>query len=353
VSRKLRILYVGEFMTPQYDDAMADAFEALGHIVSRFKVYDKLDYSSYIGKLQNRFLLGPNYNYLWKLFFEVAVSFSPDVIYFRKPVEFPRRILEKVKKATGAYFVQYMNDDPFGPDSNKHWLKYFKENIDFFDIHFVFRLINVEEYYKHGAKLVKVLLPYYVPKFHFSPSLPNESTNQFQYDAIFSGHGEQDIRVDCFESILRSGLSLHLSGSGFDKFAKNRLHSSLLPVQYAKSEDYRNLVFYSNASLCFFSKRNRDKLTTRVFEIPAIGGVLVAERNDYVTRFLKEEEEAFFFSTENECVSILKMLKVNPNLRDDVAKKGQLRITKDRHDVFTRGSEVISSILSTAYEIID
>jgi len=339
-----KILQVGEFLVPQYDEAIAKGFEALGHEVLRFKAGSRVRNVGYINKIQNRLLFGPNYFSLWKDLLVTAKNFLPDIIYFRRPLEYPRSFLKKLKRTTGAVMVEFMNDDPFGPDKNKHWFRYYKHTIDLFDIHFAFRELNMNEFYAHGAKQVELLLPCFVPELHKNPVPHEKEMHEYDVDALFIGHGENDGRAGIFDAIVENGLSLKLGGSRFEKFSSRRPHEKVLPATYIKGEAYAKSIYGALTSLCLYSKRNRDIITYRAFEIPAIGGLLLAQRNDFITSIFKEGEEAYFFSTAEECVSIIKHLKENPQERNRVAINGQKKVLAGGHTSYNRAASIITSI---------
>lgn len=341
-----RILQIGEFETPQYDEAMARAFESLGHTVRRFKHYDYRRPKSLFDKVQNRLLTGPNYWRLWRDVLVAAEEFKPDIIYYRRPNELPPKVMVELRKTTGAIVVSYQNDDPFGLDRHKHFFKNFHRTIPYYDVHFVFRTLNIEDLRKSGVKDVEVLLPYYVAEMHHDRTLSDIEKERFRADAIFLGHGEADNRVDAFNGLIEAGLGLKLGGSGFEKYAKGHPHERLLPASYYGKDIYSQAIKGANCALCFFSKLNRDVLTTRVFEIPACGGVLVAERNQTIETFFKDKEEAFFFSSTDELVGIVQLLKNDPQLREAVAQRGRERLLNGKHEVHDRAQQIIQKVES-------
>lgn len=339
-----RILQIGEFETPQYDEAIAHGFEELGHEVYRFKHFDYIRPVKIFDRIQNRLLSGPNYWRLWNDILSVAEEFKPHIVYYRRPNELPPHILTRLRSISHSILVSYQNDDPFGPDIDKHWFKNFHKNISYFDIHFTFRELNIEDYRRSGAKNVQVLLPYYVSEMHHPSVLTEEEMVHLRSDALFIGHGESDNRLEAFDKLIEADLSLTLGGSGFEKYAKGRPHEKLLPTKYFGKEIYSKALQSANCALCFFSKRNRDVMTTRVFEIPACKGVLVAERNETVKRFFEDKKEAFFFSSTSELIEIVKLLKRDKNLRNDIALRGHNRLLAQNHEAVDRARQIITAI---------
>lgn len=339
----MKILYVGEFCTPQYDDAMADALSGLGCSVIKFKTYNYLRPGNINLKIQYKLMFGPNFIKLWIDLYNISKLTMPDIIYFRRPIEFPPWLLGLIKRRTNAILIEYMNDDPFGLNTNKQWFRYFKKSIHLFDMHFVFRSVNINEFYKAGAKNVELLFPYYVKNIHKPSPLSPAELSEFSCDAIFIGHGENDVRCDCFDAIIEEGLSLKLAGSNFEKYAASRAHHVLMPTAYYGPEQYAKAIKAANASLCFFSNENRDVITTRVFEIPACGGVLVSQRNYLITSIFNDGSEALFFDNPAELVSIIKLLKRDNNLRNSILENGMQKVLKNNHEVRDRARLIISA----------
>jgi spore maturation protein CgeB len=101
-------------------------------------------------------------------------------------------------------------------------------------------------------------------------------------------------------------------------------------VEYAKA------LCGADICLCFLSKINRDVYTRRCFEIPACGRLLLAERTYELQTLFKEDEEACFFSSEEELTNKVCWLLENPTIRNKIAESGQKRVWKDGHDIYSR-----------------
>jgi spore maturation protein CgeB len=337
----LRILYVGEFATPQYDQAMANALAAAGCAVERLAVYPYVQGEGLWPKLQHHFLWGPRFRRLYHDLLATAVRFRPDAVYFRRPVEFPSPVLRRLRQHTAAVLAEYMNDDPFGPDRHRHWFRHYRRTIPLFDVHFAFREPNAAELRAAGAPRVELLWPYYVAALHYPRELREVDRAAFACDAVFVGHGEAGFRNGCFDALLEAGISLRLYGSGFEPHAAGRPHARLLPTRYLGPDEYATALQAAHCALCFFSERNRDLLTTRVFEILACGAVLVAQRNPLMKALLSDGQEAFLFDSPAELVEIVRALKGNPDLQKRVAQAGRRWVLTNHHEVSDRAAAVL------------
>lgn len=332
---------IAEFATLQYDQAIKEGFESLGHEVEKIKVHDYISRIRLYKRIQGRLMLGPSFIRLWSDVIRKSRLYKPDLIYFRIPIYFPAFIIKRLKKISRAIIIQYMNDDPYGDKKNAHFYKYYYKSIIHYDKIFAFRELNIPEYFEYGAKSVEVLLPYYVDKYH---KREFEDLSEFENDALFVGHGENDFRLDCFDAILKDGLDLKLAGSGFEPYSKNRLFNELLPTHYLKPEEYYNAIKNSICSLCFFSSLNRDIITTRVFEITAMGGLLVCQRSTLVESIFEEGKEAFFFSTPEELVQIINYLKTNIVIRNTIAKASQNKVLESKNESIDRCKQILLAV---------
>lgn len=334
----MRILVVGEFTAYHHEEAFCRAFEDLGNEVSRFSTDGLINGRTTYNKLERRLMLGPLFILMWAIFFYKVKFGQYDLIFFRKPMYFPRFILKMSRFVSRkSLFFEYWNDDPFGPDYSREWNKYIHRTIPFFDLNYVFREKNVPEFQEAGSRKTHILFPYYVSSEHWR-SIKENPERQITY----IGHGEDDLRLDCFDSLLTEKLDLHLAGSGYEIFSKGRKFNKLLPTIYFSGGEYSNALNNSSGCLAFYSKRNNDKYTTRTFEIPAAGSVLISERTGEVESWFDEDEEAIFFSSSEELLLKVRDLISNPAKRNRIASNGQAKLLMLKAEVKDRACQIIS-----------
>jgi spore maturation protein CgeB len=106
--------------------------------------------------------------------------------------------------------------------------------------------------------------------------------------------------------------------------------------------EYARAISESSATLCFFSTQNNDELTSRVFEIPACGGLLLSWRTQRLTEVFEDRKEAFFFSNIPELLQVARTLAESPELVAETKQRGMRRLVTSRYSVVDRCEDALA-----------
>jgi spore maturation protein CgeB len=148
----------------------------------------------------------------------------------------------------------------------------------------------------------------------------------------FIGHHEPE-RQELIEAILQRGIPVFVAGRGWRRWARKRaagrnLHyggAGIYGHAYvAKLSEYR-------FGLGLLSKWVPEIHTSRTFEIPACGAVLVTEPTVDTTKFFKQREALFFKDTQ-ELLGSLEHFIARPEQAQEVAESGQRRVLEGAYD---------------------
>jgi len=90
-------------------------------------------------------------------------------------------------------------------------------------------------------------------------------------------------------------------------------------------ESYSTAIAGSRIALGLVREICPDEHTTRTFEIPAIGGFMLADRTGEHLEFFQEGEEAEYFGSEDEYRDKLQFYLANDTVRDRIARAGHKR----------------------------
>ncbi len=355
MKNSLKIMVVGDWHSELHEASVYQAFQKLGHEVSKFgwQDYFKSDKGAFDKlnkRIQNRFLIGP---IIWKLnqdLVKAATECAPDVLFVYRGTHITAATLKKIKKRLPTVtLVGYNNDDPFAKGHPYSLWRTFFKAVPVYDLMLAYRHHNVDDFLRIGAQRAELLRSWYFPERNHPVVLAAEDKPKYECDVVFIGHHEADDRKQYLEEVVRQGFKLRLFGPGYDwdPILKDSPElQSQIPVRLMWGEDYNKALCGAKVVLCFLSKLNRDTYTRRCFEIPATGTLMLSEYTDDLASLYKPGEEADFFKSKDELIEKLRLYIENDELRQTVAANGYKRVTEDGHDVVSRMKQVLEWVAS-------
>jgi len=341
----MKLLLAGEWEHSIYEPACADALRRLGLDVLPFKFGDFL--GGRLGRLERWALAtGPRTLALNWALLRAAREHRPDAILVWRGVHVLPTTLRELARA-GSVLVSYNNDDPFShryaesPSLHQRRLwKRFVAGLPAYHINFVYRQKNVLDYQRAGAATPHLLLPYYVPALHYPVAVPKGA----EYDAVFVGHYEPDERFESIAALRASGVRVAVFGTGWH--ACRGLGGERSKIEPAKGHRYCEVVSAAHFALSFYSKLNADRYTRRVFELPAMGTVLVSTRTPEMQTLFEDGSEALLFGCVEELVERARWLLDHPERAQRIAAAGRQRCLASGYDVDGRMREFLNVLKS-------
>jgi spore maturation protein CgeB len=348
----LKILYAGALN--EKDSALYRlwALERLGHSVVRLNSYDYEPANALVSKIAFRLAAGPWIERMNRDLLAMAKRERPDVVWTDKLLGMKPATLDRLR-AMGIATVSYMIDNPFGTRQDPGWRLYMKD-IPHYDLHVVQRDVNVADYKGRGARDVIKIQTAYEPTVHFPPP-EGWSDKDRDRDVSFIGTPydrrgefltrlwkEFDVPV-----VVSGGLVWKEHFSAEAVSAMYRGHGELF------KDDYREGIWRSKINLSFLTHANQDEFAHKSFEIAACEGFLLAERSEgHLARF-REDEEAVFFSTIEECVEKIRRYLPDEAARRRIAAAGRARAEQSGYHndrqvglIVDRTREILGSLRS-------
>lgn len=269
-----------------------------------------------------------------------ARRFRPDVLLVVKGRYYWPRILECIKRETGAVLINYATDDPWNPRaSSRHLLK----AIPVYDIYASPRRAVLGDVQEAGCPRVAYVRFGYKPSVHYPevPATPGEEA-RFSCDVGFVGGADPD-RLSFFEALLQGlrkrlpGVSLGLYGGYWDSHPVLRRCAR----GFAVGRDYRLAISGAKVVVNLVRRANRDGHVMRTFEVPACGGFMLAERTD-------EHEEIFpagcgvdFFGSVEELVDKIAFYLPKDDERRRMAQRAREAVIFGGHTYKNRLEEIL------------
>ena len=203
----MKILVVAPFSSVQRDAAIAEGFRQAGCEVVECGYGDILFSEKFVTRVQLRLAVGPVFNQLTDRVITVAKLFRPDVILFRRPLEFSANMIVTIRTAYPAVYAAFNNDDPFSLDYTDIRWRRLRRAIPHFDVHFAFRTSNVTQYKAAGAREVALWEPFFTPWLHFPRS---DTSTAKEFHLLFAMHAEADERRDALLYLLDANIRVDI-----------------------------------------------------------------------------------------------------------------------------------------------
>ncbi len=321
------------------------ALEDLGHHVT---VFDTSRFFSDGNKLAlsvgSRLNWGPPLRRLNESLMTAATSLSTgiDTVWFEKARWVWPKTVRSVKEATGgASLIHYSPDPQF--TSKQTSSRHFTQALPLFDLVVTTKSYEVAPHNAHGATRLLLVDQGYAPRRHFPHSLSSADASRFASDVTFVGHCEQWYE-EVLASLVRRGIRVRIWGPGWQKVRPWSPLRQAIQGGVLWGDDYSKALSGARIALGLLSKFSNDQTTSRTFEIPACGALLMAERTSEHLSLFRNGEEAIFFADADDACSQIQRLLDNEMLRKQIAAAGHLRCVSSGYDNNTRVKYVLDQL---------
>ncbi len=343
----MKILLAGTYAYEMYEEACVQALQNLGHSVTRFS-WTKY-FESLTGRCERKYALaGPYTRQLNRQLLACVLRERPEVLFVWRGTNILPDTLERIRREAGTFLVSFNNDDPFNSlhgslHLRRQWTL-FTRTIPYYDLHFVYRPVNVEDFKSAGARRVEILPPYFIPLRDRPVQLTDDERQHYGCDFVFVGHYEPDGRWESLMDLCRRGFSVKLFGTGWERVIKKNGMREFGNVYPVRNDDYAKALCGAKVALAFFSKLNRDVYTRRTFEIPATGTAMLSEYSREAAELYAEGKEALFFRSPDELLKKAQWLMEHDNERRELADAGRMRCMMSGYDVVSRMRQMMNAL---------
>ena len=243
--------------------------------------------------------------------------------------------IEEARKG-GAACLHYSTDDPWNPVHRAGW---FLRTLPIYDHIFSTRRSNLGDFRSLGCRRVSYLPFGYDPELFFPEHPAIDEIEGLGCDVLFVG-GADDDRVPVLSGLVDAGLRVALYGDYWDRYP--RLRSS--HRGRADASLLRRATLAASINLCLCRRANRDGHVMRTFEIPAVGGFMLAEDTpEHRELFGAEGECVDYFRGLGELVDKARRMLDLPNERKAMARAARQRILSGGHTYADRLRTILSN----------
>jgi spore maturation protein CgeB len=346
--RRVKILYLGEIGPGQTALMRMRALERLGHAVRGVRTMEPWKHASWIKRqVQRRTQRGSIVEEINSTVLSAARQFRPALVWADKQEFLRVETIEELRKL-GARSVHFTPDPYFSLDWKRTRLM--DQAMATFDAIICCKSYEQKQYEALGKPVIYMPLGY-CDEVH-RPLLSNDA--RWTCAVGFLG-GWEPRRERLLHAVAAAGVELKIWGGYWD-FLRNgkwTLRQHIILRQLAGEDcfrfhrddflarahqggevyddDYARALTGSKIGLGLLRKVCPDQHTTRSFEIPACGSLLLADRTEEHQEFFEEGKEAEFFASLDELLEKVKFYSGNASARERIAEAGHKRCINGKY----------------------
>ncbi len=222
------------------------------------------------------------------------------------------------------------NDDPYGGRDRFSWALFLR-TVPEYDLLVVPRKQNLSEAQARGGRRV-IFHPFAADEVAHAPhTITAEEYAQWRSDVVFVGTWMPE-RGPFMKTLVEKRVPLTIYGNRWNRAPEWPILKPHWKGPGTKSDrEYACAIQSAQICLGLLSKGNRDFHTQRSMEVPALGGLLCAERTEEHQALYCEGVEAAFWDDAEECAEVCFPLLASETTRQKMAAQGHARCLKNGH----------------------
>jgi spore maturation protein CgeB len=252
-----------------------------------------------------------------------CAGFRPQLVLCVGIAPVSREVLLGIQKMDIPVF-DYLTDDPWNPGRMASW---FLGALRHYDHVFSPRQANLDDLKRHGCAAVSYLPFAYYEEIHLGSCGEPDIAAKERPDIVFVGGGDSD-RVPYMTALIEAQFNVRLYGGYWERFPETQRNACGL----IDPREARRVTAGANIALCLVRRANRDGHVMRSFEIPAMGGCLLAESTaEHRDLFGEEGQAVLYFEDIPELVQKARWLLDHPEERQRLRAAAHRLITSGGH----------------------
>ena len=359
----MKILYLGDISPGQTAGMRLRALERLGYAARGVNTVSPWRQASWVQRqVQRRLSRGSIVNEINESVLTAAREFRPTIVWADKQ-EFLRAETLEAIRSLGTMCLHFTPDPYFYLNWKQTQLM--NEAMHCFDALVYCKVYEASNYANLGKPVYYMPLGY-CDETHrpMPPSAP-----QWTCEVGFLG-GWEPRREKLLTAVASAGVDLKIRGGYWDflrdgkwtlrrhvilnqlagkdhfSFHRNPVVADAYFGGEVYGDDYARALSGAGIGLGFLRKVCPDQHTTRTFEIPACGSMLLSDRTQECQEFFAEGQEAEYFDSIDELVDKVKFYTTHAEARARIAEAGMQRCIKGRYSYLERMRDAMTWVKS-------
>lgn len=336
---RIKILFIGDLTVGHCANSLVEGFKNLGPEIRT------LDTSQYMRRqiigsrewFQRKLLKRPSS--AWQIDFKnrlylILLDWKPDIVFCINTIHIPQEIIHGIDCGIKVH-LSY--DDISNLENvTTDYLKF----ESYWDVICTNKIYNVIELETRTSSRIIYFQNAYNPRLHINIRPFESRENHFG----FIGANRKD-RRDLPRQLQRvSPMKAVVAGPRWKRTYPIGL-KNILFLPEVIDEEYTRLGNSIQIGLCLLNSANRDQITTRSFELPALGQLIVGQKTQDHEQLLEHGREAFWFETLDEMIDVSKAILENGSFASKIAEAGFKRITTQKNTYMDRAQYILAALI--------
>ncbi|MBN9379456.1 MAG: glycosyltransferase family 1 protein [Chitinophagaceae bacterium] len=214
-------------------------------------------------------------------------ALTPDVIWVFKGMEvFPSTLYWA--KERGIRLANYNPDNPFLFSGRGSGNKNVTNSIGLFDLHFTYNQ-GVKEEFERRFSMPVADLPF---GFDIPEAVYQQAVSEKEVLKLCFLGNPDEIRASFITKMAESGLPIDVYGNNWKRFLR---HENIQIFDSVYGVDFWKVLRRYRVQLNLMRPHNPDSHNMRTFEVPGIGGIMLAPLTKEHALFFEADKEVFFY----------------------------------------------------------
>jgi spore maturation protein CgeB len=307
-----RILIIGSAHQSALEHIYAKHLRAFGNAVEIYPIQDLfLSYytKSFLNKIIFRLGWSSIYDQLQKAVISFVAKYEPSHIIVFKGMELLPATLH-IWESKGIKLINYNPDNPFLFSGRGSGNENVSNSILLFDLYCSYDSSIVKQLQDSGVKSALIPFGFELDELEYQKIENTPEINR----VCFLGNPDKE-RAKFINSLLNEHIDIDLYGSNWSRYIPSNLSSvKIYPPVYGL-DFWKTLRRYA-VQLNLMRIHNLNSHNMRSFDIPGVGGIMLAPRTADHQLYFEEGKEVFLFKDIEECIiTIHQLLSINKDKR--------------------------------------
>lgn len=250
-------------------------------------------------------------------------KYVPDCVWIDQGILVSANTLQRIRRLYPSCKLVHYTPDSLNASGMRHPL--FRHALSNYDLCITTKRRETVLYRSAGAANAYFSWQGYDDSFHMPFVLTGEEMKKFKNDVVFIGQNMPKRASQLARIAQELDCRIGLYGRGWKKGPG----AGVLGGYYRgwlQGQDYAKAISGAEIALCFLNNEVDDDYTTRTFEIPACGTMMLAERTEAHQQLFNEGREAAFFDTTEECLEKVGYYLSHDRERRSIAEAGRRKV---------------------------